>query len=65
MPHKPVRPDTELVTLEEMADRLALTRKAFARLCREAGVPKVKLGHRTVRYAPEAVIAFVTEKFTL
>ena len=47
-----------------MADRLAMTRKTFARLVREAGIPKVKVGHRTVRYAPEAVIAFVTEKFT-
>ena len=65
MPTTPVRPETELVTVTEMADRLAMTRKGFARLVREAGIPKVKLGHRTVRYAPEAVIAFVTEKFTL
>lgn len=68
MPTNPVRPvrlDTELVTVDEMADRLAMTRKTFARLVREFGIPKIRLGHRTVRYAPEAVIAFVTEKFTL
>ena len=65
MPTTPVHPDTELVTVAEMADRLAMTRKTFARLVREVGIPKVKLGHRTVRYSPEAVIAFVTENFTL
>ena len=64
-PVRPVHPDTELVTVDEMADRLAMTRKTFARLVREVGIPKVKLGHRTVRYSPEAVIAFVTENFTL
>ena len=58
-PVRPVHPDTELVTVAEMADRLAMTRKGFGRLVREAGIPKVKLGHRTVRYAPALVIAIV------
>jgi excisionase family DNA binding protein len=64
--HNPVRVarPAELVNADEMADRLGLTRPAFDRLVRDAGVPKLKLGHRTVRFEPEAVIAFVTERFT-
>lgn len=60
----PVRHETELVTAAEMADRLAMSRRTFARLCRLHPVPKLKLGHRTVRYAPNEVIAFFTAKFT-
>ena len=65
MLHNPVSlPDTELVTVTEMADRLSMTRTTFERLVRIHRIPKVRLGHKIVRYAPAAVIAFVTEKLT-
>jgi excisionase family DNA binding protein len=58
------RPDTELVTIDEMASRMAMTRTTFERLVRVHRIPKVRLGHKIVRFAPEAVIAYVTEKLT-
>ncbi len=58
------RPDVELVTIDEMASRLSMTRKQFQNLVRKAHIPKVLIGHRTVRYCPERVIAVVTEQYT-
>lgn len=57
-------PETELVTIDEMALRLSMSRKQFVRLVRVASIPKIKIGHRTVRFAPSAVIGFLSAKFT-
>lgn len=51
----PDRPRT-LVTAVEMARRVAMTPAQFDRMARRLGLPKVKLGHRTVRYSPEDVL---------
>jgi len=64
VPHNPLVLDTELVTIEEMAARMAMTRTTFERFARIHKIPRVRLGHKTVRYAPERVIAFVTAKLT-
>lgn len=65
MLHNPVSvPDCELVTFDEMASRLSMTRATFERFARIHAIPRVRLGHRTVRFSPELVIAFVTDKLT-
>lgn len=64
MPYNPVHPETELVTIDEMASRMAMTRTTFERFARIHRIPRVRLGHKTVRFAPETVIAYVTEKLT-
>lgn len=62
MPYNPV--ESELVTVEEMAARMAMSRTTFERFARIHRIPRVRLGHKTVRYAPESVIAYVTARCT-
>jgi hypothetical protein len=57
------RRDTELVTLSEMASRLAMRPRTFRALARREQLPRVRINGRLIRYEPERILAIITERF--
>lgn len=49
----------ELLTAEEVAERLEVTPRYVLRLAREGRLPRVKLSHKCVRFRPDDVRAYV------
>ncbi|RBP42427.1 excisionase family DNA binding protein [Roseimicrobium gellanilyticum] len=45
----------KLLTIEEVADALALTRRGVESMTKRGVLPVIKLSNRAVRYRPEAV----------
>jgi excisionase family DNA binding protein len=48
-----------LLTAGDVAERLELHPRTVLRLAREGRLRRVKLGHRTVRFVPEDVEAYI------
>lgn len=63
-PRVPHRPDTELVDIVEMAERLAMRPRTFRELVRRERLPRVVINQRLIRFEPELVIAVITERFS-
>lgn len=59
-----VRRDTELVSLAEMASRLAMRPRTFRAFALREQLPRVVINARLIRFEPEKVIAIITERFT-
>lgn len=49
----------ELLTAEEVAERLEVSPRYVLRLAREGRLPRVKLSHKCVRFRPDDVRAYV------
>lgn len=49
----------ELLTAEEVAERLEVTPRYVLQLAREGRLPRVKLSHKCVRFRPDDVRAYV------
>ena len=57
--------DLTLLTAAQVAERLGISRSYCTRLLRRLGVPRVALGHRTVRFRPADVDAAIARAATL
>jgi excisionase family DNA binding protein len=55
----PIPPASDLLTSAQVAARLGISRSYCGRLLRRLGVPRVALGHRTVRYRYDDVQAAI------
>jgi excisionase family DNA binding protein len=55
----PVAELTHLLTTEEVAELLGVSTRTVHRLADNGRLPRIRLGHRTVRFSPESVAALI------
>jgi len=52
---------TELLTAEEMAERLRVKPDTVKAWARQGTIPKLKLSHKVIRFDPVAVVAALSK----